>query len=1325
MTAQGPDTGRIVTFYSYKGGTGRTMALVNVGWIMASNGLRVLLVDWDLEAPGLHRYLRPFLVDPELRDTDGLINMVQAYVGRVMGAGETATRSSSASGSGPTPMTEAELRDCARTGPYVTGLDPGLPAGARLDFLPAGRQSVSYSAAVTSFNWHAFYERMGGGFFLQVLREELKAAYDYVLIDSRTGVSDISGICTVLMPDVLVDGFALNLQSISGGVDVATSVADSAQRPIRILPVPMRVQYDQRERLDAGRESSRERFAPFLSWLGPGDRERYWNDVEIPYKSFYAYEEIPATVGDGSFREGSLLNAFERLTGWITEGRVTSFPPLPAEVRQRYEAAYLYGSWTPPSRLRVSYAPPDRMWAEWALSHLESVGYQVSLHRVGAHGGSTQAEAEADRRGRLVVLLSPDHPDWSWADGTRIGPRLAGSYGGPTPVALRVRGAAGAPQPGADASFVTDLTHCPAAEAARRLLTAVGSPPGTPDGARTALPVAAPFPDAVPAEWSLPARNTSFTGRDGLLEELRDHFTAGPSVPPLVLCGVGGMGKTQLAVEYAHRFKAAYDVIWWISAEQRGLIRPALADLAPRLGLDAGDDADRTAESVLRALSRGAPYDRWLLIYDNAERPEEMAEFVPDGPPGGHVLLTSRDRTRVGGGGLVDVEVFRRRESTELLHRLNPGLTEQEADQVAGELADLPLAVGQAAVWLSESSMPVSTYLALLKDRLTTVLSDTRLPARDYPRSAAATWCLAAEDLRRAHPGAADLLEICCFLGPEPIPMSLLYGDSVARALAPGQGEQADAFTVARAVRAVNRFGLARSDPAGQTVTVHRLVQAVIRDQVDDRRAVRVRGVVHSAIVRASPEDPDVPADWGRYAELIPHLRPSDAARSDDPEVRRWVSDATRYLWKRSLHGAARELAEHTLAVWEENGIGNPDDPQTLLLRTQLGNTLRAQGELTEAYGIDRDTFERFRATRGLEYEHTLAAAGNVGADLRSLGRYEEARTLERTTLETARRVLGEEHQRTLMSTNNLAVSEHVAGDRRAAVELHRHAYTLQSRLRGPDSLYTLLFASNYARDLRDTGRLQESLSLLETTVRRFEQTLGENHSGTLRARKNLAVALRRAGAYDRALEIDTDVHARYVDAHGPSHPDTLSAVSSLAADLAALGRLDRAEQLAEQAVDGWEEYLGTEHPATLVCVTNLSVYRRLLGVGDEALALSDRALRGLAGTVGETHPYTLSCMINHANHLVTAGRRREAGEMEQEARRRCLDVLGPGHHDTFTITANLALTLRAAGRSEEADRLREEAERHARSTLGETHPMTRAILSGERLDSDVEPPTT
>ncbi|WP_105972898.1 FxSxx-COOH system tetratricopeptide repeat protein [Streptomyces geranii] len=1320
--AEARSTGRIVTFYSYKGGTGRTMALVNVGWIMASNGLRVLLVDWDLEAPGLHRYLRPFLLDPKLRDTDGLINMMNAFVGQVMRPGDPADP-----GTRTTVMGEAELRSHARLGPFTTGLDMRLPSGGRLDFLPAGRISPSYSADVTSFNWHAFYERLGGGSFLQVLREEMKASYDYVLIDSRTGISDISGICTTVMPDVLVDGFVLNHQSIEGGLDVARSVASEVRHPVRILPVPMRVEDGEQELLEWGRDLARLEFAPFLSWLAEGRHDEYWGEVEIPYKKYYAYAEIPATVRDRPSQPGNLLAAFERLTAWITDGRVRSLVPHPEEERQEMRASYFdpRTSWP---RIHLSYAPADRMWAEWATARLETAGYQVSLHSTAEPHARLLPEVTAvlKGQGRLLVLLSPEYTAQRRAQGIWNQLREHESTDGSTLLTVRVQELdvlARGPFGGRPAA---DLTHCTAEEAEAQLLSVVG-PARRVRAPDSGVPVPGrptpPFPDTAPTVQRMPSRNVSFTGRGVLLEKLRNGFTSGSTTQ--VLYGLGGMGKTQITQEYAHRFKAAYDVIWWVPAAQPGLIRPALADLAPRLGLETGEDVASTAESVLRALRRGEPFDRWLLVFDNAGRPEQLTELIPAGPAGGHVLLSSRDRTWVNDAGLVEVEVFQRQESTDLLHRLNAGLSDSDAEEIARELGDLPLAVAQAAVWLSESSMPVATYLTLLKDRLTNILQTTRLPARDYPQSAAATWRLAVDELRRVNLAAAEMLEICCFFGPDPIPLRLLYSKAVTKALTLPPGEPRDEMAISQLMRAINRFGLAKSDQSNETLTVHRLVQAVIRDEVDDERKPQTRGVVHAALVDANPGDPDIPGDWDRYAQLLPHLSPSHAAESPDPEVRKWITDSVRYLWKRGLHTDARNLAQRTLTRWETSGIGHPDDPQTLMLRVQLGNVLRSKGRLTEAYETDQDTFERFRRTKGPEYAHTLAAAGNVAADLRALGRYLEARELDRQTLDGALRVLGDDHPRTLMYTNNLGVSEYLAGDRRAAMAFHERAYRQQSEARGRDNFYSLQFAGNYARDLRETGSLREALELLRTTVRWHEQTLGDGHMETLRIRRNLAVALRRSGDYEQASKIDEDIHARYVEAHGPEHADTLAAACGLACDLAALGKPQRARELAERAMDRYAAYLGAEHPVTLACVNNLSVYRRLTGDTDSARELSREALRQMSRILGESHPYALSCMVNHANDLALAGLAEEAADLDRRAQRYFLDILGPDHYDTIGITSNLALSLRATGHTEEAEPLAAEAARRAQDALGEDHPTTRTVLSGKRIDSDIEPPTT
>ncbi|MFJ8107445.1 FxSxx-COOH system tetratricopeptide repeat protein [Streptomyces sp. NPDC096132] len=1339
MTSRPTGPGKIVTFYSYKGGTGRTMALANVGWILAGGGHRVLLVDWDLEAPGLHRYLHPLLVDPELRSSNGLINMVQAYVRTVLSPQAPPVRTTAASGPEPrsaAAATETDdwLRTAADPTPYTIGLLLELPSGGRLDFLPAGRQSAAYSAAVTSFNWHSFYDRHGGGHFLQALREEMISSYDYVLIDSRTGVSDTSGICTILLPDILVDCFTMSVQSIRGGVDAAAAVQRSAPRPIKVLPVPMRVEEAETERLEAGRDFSRTEFDPFLAWLPQEERSRYWGEIEIPYKAFYAYEEIPATVADRPRQERSLLTAFERLTEWISDGRVRRLAPLPADRRAELRAAYLRVPRTLPTQIFVSYAPLGRMWAEWAAETLEAAGYQVSLHSTVAADGGVLPEVTGTLggQGRVLALLSPEYAAQPRAAAIRF--QLTGheTPGGPGLVAVRVQDLdPAAAEPYLD-STLADLGRCAPAEAADQLLAVLGAPPGRrlPDGSTPPLGTTLPnFPGSIPAAQRLPSRNLSFTGRGPLLERLRDHFTAGPgaAVPSQVLYGLGGMGKTQTALEYAHRYKSAYDVVWWMNAAQPGLIRSALADLAPYLDLEEGEDVGSTAEAVLRALGQGRPYDRWLLVYDNAGNPTELDGLLPEGPLGGHVLITSRDRAWVNSVGRAEVEVFTREESVELLRRFSPLLAPEDADQIAVELGDLPLAVGQAAVWLSQSSMPVDIYLARLRDRTVDILDHTPLPPREYPNSAARTWQIAVEELRERNRAAVEMLEICSFFGPDPIPMRLLYSWAVTRALTMDDDEPRDEMAVAQLLRALNRFGLARSDQGSETLTVHRLVQAVIRDGVSTQRWMELRAVVHAALAGANPGNPEATADWDEYDELLPHLEPSRASADPNPEVRKLIIDSVRYLWKRSLYGTAYDLATRTLDRWARPDFpgGGSDDVHTLLLRTQLGNVLRSQGRLVEAYELDSDVLRRFTATKGDEYPATLAAAGNVGADLRALGRYQEARELDRNTYQVALREFGEDHQRTLMYTNNLGMSEYLAGDRTAALGLHRSAYERQRQNQGTMKPRTLNLANNLARDLRETGELGEALRLLETTTRLYQQVLGDGHSDTLRARKNLAVALRRDGRYAEALDIDQDIYNRYLVAHGADHYDTLAAACSLASDLAALGDTAQALELAERALGRYKDYLGEEHPVTLVCASNMAVYLRLIGRTEEALAFSGRTTEQLRTVLSESHPHTLICMLNHANDLVTAGRTREAADLETRARQGLLAAFEPDHYDVIGITSNLSLSLRALGRAAEADALHRDALERARRTLGADHPTTLAITHGVRLDSDIEPPTT
>ena len=185
--------GRIITFYSYKGGTGRSMALANVGWILATNGYRVLLIDWDLEAAGLHRWFGPLLDDPELQHARGVIDFFQQFT-----EGSRLEQLRREQNGKPDDRWFEHYTDLAG---FAVGIDFEFPGEGLLNLVPAGRQSPDYAMLVQMFDWNAFYKDLGGGIFLEAVKQKLREEYDFILIDSRTGISDTSGICTVQMPD--------------------------------------------------------------------------------------------------------------------------------------------------------------------------------------------------------------------------------------------------------------------------------------------------------------------------------------------------------------------------------------------------------------------------------------------------------------------------------------------------------------------------------------------------------------------------------------------------------------------------------------------------------------------------------------------------------------------------------------------------------------------------------------------------------------------------------------------------------------------------------------------------------------------------------------------------------------------------------------------------------------------------------------------------------------------------------------------------------------------------------------------------------------------
>ncbi|GAA3345514.1 hypothetical protein GCM10020358_52910 [Amorphoplanes nipponensis] len=1294
-------SGHIVTFYSYKGGTGRTMCVANTAWLLASNGLRVLVVDWDLESPGLHRYFHPFLLDKKLTSSPGMIDMIRDYASAAM---EPEHNDS-----------DQWLAERARVLDYAVSLDWEFPEGGGIDLLPAGQQDRSYARRVSTFDWSSFWDRLGGGVFIDALSDDMRAHYDYVLIDSRTGLSDSAGICTVQLPDTIVNCFTLSTQSIDGAVSVARSVgAQRDRRPVRILPVPMRIENAEALKLEAGRDYARQEFRPFLTALGDS-ADRYWGDVEIPYKPFFAYEEILAPFAERPLLENSLLASYERLAGWITDGRVRELPALDETLRREWLREFERRRPPATPDIEISYAPVDRMWAEWAASELSAVGLRSRLSDVDFVDAETTEPADpgpAAARYTLVLLskeyVGSRHAATAWRQLSRAGTANRAAL-----IPVRIDGTRlEAPY---NDRLPVDLTGATPERARELLLDVVGaeSPaaPSRHSGPR--------FPGTLPPIWNLQQRNTDFTGRGAVLERLRDRLSASiTAVVPQALFGLGGVGKTQLALEYAHRFAANYDVVWWIPAEQSHMVRSSMAELGRALRLEGGESLDEAVRIVLDALRQGRPYQRWLIVFDNVDRPEEIREFIPQGA--GHVLLTSRNQAWNTEAQAVQLGVFTRAESVALLTRRVPQLSTADAEQVADKLGDLPLAIEQAGAWLTTTLMPVAQYLELLDTQLMRMLDEN--PPLGYEKTTAATWLLSLERLRQTKPAAAKLLEICAFFAPEPISTKLIYSSRFTQVLLDYDPALRDPILQGQLLREIGRYALATVDNVHQGIQIHRLVQAVIRNSLDtDEQHANSKNVqeILASFERGSPE---VPESWETYALLWPHLRASGALESANPAVRQLVADMARFLERRSDYSSSRELAENALEIWRAR-FG--EDTTTQLLTFHLGNALRWQAHYAEAYRLDRNALAHLTATEGPDHPYSVIVAGSVAADLRALGRYREALEMSRSAAELALTVFGETNDLKLRADTNLAVSLRLIGDFAQAAEIDEQVVEDRRRHFGMSAPQTLQAVDNFAHDLRAIGRFEQSRALLEPTLTRYREVMGSSAALTLRTAKSLAATLRKTGEFKAAHALTNDTLRRYRESVGLDHPEALSCLMNRACEESALGDHAAARATAQQAVSGFQRVYAPQHPFVLAGMNNLAVFTRLAGAPAESRVLSNEVVAGFQETLGERHPYTLSAQVNLANDLFDAGEYDAALLLDEATWLALREVLGPDNPDTLAVASNLAVSRRKLGERAPAEDLLADTLRRGEAVLGGKHPNFLAMREGRRLNCDISPPPT
>jgi tetratricopeptide (TPR) repeat protein len=816
----------------------------------------------------------------------------------------------------------------------------------------------------------------------------------------------------------------------------------------------------------------------------------------------------------------------------------------------------------------------------------------------------------------------------------------------------------------------------------------------------------------------IPSRNPRFTGRDDLIGELHRMLVSGTertALLPHTLHGLGGVGKTHLAIEYVYRFAQEYDLICWLPAHDLTQVRASLVELGSAMGLPDNPNVSRGVEAVLDALRTRQVYRRWLLVFDNADNPEELRPYLPY--PTGHVLITSRNSDWAEVANAFEIDVFDRQESIALLRQRAAAISDEDANRLADRLGDLPLAIDQAGAWQAATGMPVEEYLRLF-DRQFARLTDH--PAGDYPTPVGATYALTLERLREEAPGAAQLLDVCAFFGAEPISVDLLWDGRSAELPSPLDQTLRDRIQLRRALREISRYALARVDAVNDQLTVHRLVQVVLRSRLSEQQQRQTRLAAQHILAAANPGEPDTERNWPRHGELSPHIVPAKLLEAEEEPTRRVVLDQIRYRWSRGDYESSRGLGELTVEQWREHW--GADDLLTLLSFRHLAVALRTLGDYGRARALAEEALTRFREVLGSDHEHTLFTADSVAWDQRISGNFAEARRLDEDNLARFRREYEPDHPLTLKALNNFAIDLRWLGDFAQARKEDEESVRLRRGLYGEENRNTQLAIASLARDHYGLGNYDEGLRLQESALEIQHRLLGPIHAEVLSETRNLVILLRKTGRVARARLVAQELVATY-KRFGPNDEPVLAANMSYFNALRASAQLELAQQVGIDTLSRYRRAFGPEHPATLACASNLAIVLRHQGSVREALELNQATLDAFHRVLGEEHPFALCCATNTANDLAALHRYEPARELSEDTLRRSREVRGDDHPYTLACALNVALDRRATGDEAAVEPLLGETIAGFRLRLGDDHPETRSALDNRRTDCDIEPP--
>lgn len=811
---------------------------------------------------------------------------------------------------------------------------------------------------------------------------------------------------------------------------------------------------------------------------------------------------------------------------------------------------------------------------------------------------------------------------------------------------------------------------------------------------------------------NLPAPSAVFVGRD--LDQLRHAFTDGIGVisQASTVPGLGGVGKSALALHYAHAHARRYPLRWWITADSPDNVTLGLTDLTQRLHPD-----ERQPLTLVDGRRRAMTYLRnhhgWLLVLDNVNEIEHVADLCEQLRGKGHILITThRDLSHAipAHRGLAPIRlgVLARPASLQLLAQLLGTRYQPEpADRLAAELGDLPLALRQAAAFISQDrTLNIDGYLRLLAQH-----PADGATAADTPqgRAVARVVDLTVDRITDEDPLARRILDVLAYFAPDQLPETVL-------------APLADEVSLANALALLASYAMTtRSDGH---ISVHRFVQTVTRDRhpkpEEPGQVPEPLTVAINLLTQAAPGDLLMTNGWPAWQRLLAHV---DTATSHLPR-NHTNPEALGLLGREAVFRQYQGQLDQAIALFEATlpemlRLLGPDHPETLALRAELACAYDSAERMDDAISQLEITLAGRERVLGPAHPDTLSSRTNLAYAYQSVQRMDEAIALYEANVAEVLRVSGPGHRDTRSARNVLAYAYGSAGRLDDSISQLEVALAETLQAFGPDHPDTLTARSDLAEAYQLAGRLDEAISQLQVILAARERVPGPRDPRTMSVREYLGRLLTWAGRFDEAISLHQAAVAEMVRLCGPDHPYTLSARKHLAGTLASAGRLDEAISLYEATLAGRERVLGRDDPSTLDIRYDLADALASAGRLDEALSQFEAILAFRKRRFGPDSQSTLLTRNHLAGALARAGRLDKAISLYKATLPEMVRVFGPDHPSTLTARNDLARTLMSARRLDEAISLYEATLADAERALGPNHPLTQTVSGDLRAAQD------